>query len=529
MLTEEAIANAIKLERDYILDPDNIDACIYMVDEYAFIQDKSSTSGISNVKLWEAQKKVIRSIHENKLNIILKARQLGITWTMLFYAVWSMLAIAGYTVIGLSKDDTDAMELVRRIDFILDKLPNWIVMDKKKAPIGYEGLTYFATKHRIEIYRFDGEMSVFEGKPASQGAGRSLTASLVLQDEWAFQMWARTIWSASYPTMNRVDSGKFVGLSTAKRGTLFEDIWKNPEGFGFNDIFLPWQADPRRTQEWYEASKKALSKNKEYMREYPETPEEAFSGGDRQAFPEFSRDIHVMSRDNVQIPEHWYTWSSLDNGYSDPFAFYKYSVSEDGIVYVYGEVSREETDDKIGYKRQAEKMMDTCRKDDGSYQKIACCVAGVDAWNTNHRDVRGKQLLDYYREGGFKYGFVKAVTDRKFGKGTVHHYLEPYWDENVPNPYIANEMGTWASKLIILDDCPLLIESLGSVLTEEKNDEVVEDSSIDHWYDSLRYGLNYYHKRKSGTANDDEENDIIKSHKNKVAKRRTTRRKRVAS
>lgn len=513
----EAYIYAIEQETKYIFEND-IERCIYMVNEYAMIEDKDTATGISNVSLWDEQQRVIREIHnkDNKLNIILKARQLGITWTCLFYGAWNLMRVPGYTIIGLSKDDDDAKELVHRVIFIFEHLPNWLIMDRKKAPIGYAGLTYTYTKHDVTVNRNEGQISRFMGKSASKGSGRSLTASLVLQDEWSFQVWSREIWTASYPTINRPFGGKFIGLSTAKRGTLFEDVWNDRINMGFHGIFLPWWSDPRRTKEWYEQTKKALIINKKYLQEYPETPEQAFSGGDLQSFPEFSVDIHVAKED-AEIPRHWRKWGAWDNGYADPYAFYKMAVDEDGTVHVYYEQTRSYSDAKIPYTKQAELFMASCRKSYG-LEKLDVIVCGLDAWHKHNRDTSGKDLIDYYREGGVPYGFVKAVTDRMIGKATVHEYLKPYWDENLDNPFNLGMKGAFTAKIIIYPCCVQLIDSLPKLAVEENNIEVVEDSRIDHWFDALRYGLNYYHISSSGGVKIDDRS-VIQKHKDGLIKK----------
>jgi len=38
--------------------------------------------------LWPAQRETLRTMHDNRLTVILKARQLGLTWLVLAYALW---------------------------------------------------------------------------------------------------------------------------------------------------------------------------------------------------------------------------------------------------------------------------------------------------------------------------------------------------------------------------------------------------------------------------------------------------------
>lgn len=250
--------------------------------ELVHIEDKDSETGIARFELWPGQKEALKAFLENRLVIVLKARQLGLTWLALSYATWRLLFNPGYTVVGLSRRDEDAKELVRRMTLILKYLPRWLVRRRKEMPNA--SITWDSTAHEVVIYHKDKEPSRFIAMPAAPDSGRSFTANLVIIDEWAFQQWAREIWTAAYPTINRPTGGQVIGLSTAKRGTLFEEIWdKAKEGENdFYPVFLPWDTDPRRDQEWYEKTQKALGK--EAYQEYPATPEEAFLFSEESVF-----------------------------------------------------------------------------------------------------------------------------------------------------------------------------------------------------------------------------------------------------
>lgn len=487
---DKAYLLAIEEEKKFIKNN-----CEYFIDEYGWVYDKDVPEGKSRFNLWTEQKRVLEEVQDNRLNIILKARQLGITWLCLWYALWNLLHIFGYEVVALSKKEDDAKELINRLEFMLEQLPSWLIIEKKNAPKDYNGLMWESTALEVIIHHPSGENARFKSFTAAKDSGRSFTASLVLLDEWAFQQWAEEIWTAAYPTINRPTGGKVIGLSTAKRNTLFQNIWNNAEDYGFHSIFLAWWADPRRTPEWYEQTKKALSKNKKYMREYPATPEEAFSAGEGTSFPEFSKNIHVC--EPFKVPEHWRKWASVDNGHSDPFAWYKYAISPDGIVFVYYEYSRWREEDQVIYSKQAKQFKEDLKYKamvDGKIvekdEKLDFIVAGTDAWATHHRDQSGKCLIDYYREGGLdRVGFLKAITDRKLRKATVHEYLEPYYDE-VAQCYTA--------KVQIFNTCEYLIETLPQLINDEKDPEKVgDDSDIDNPYDSFGYGLIAYHAEKS--------------------------------
>ena len=74
----------------------------YFVDTYGHIEDKDAATLIQPFKLWEEQRNALRAFRDNKLNVILKARQLGITWLVLHYALWKLIN-PGRTDIWLSR------------------------------------------------------------------------------------------------------------------------------------------------------------------------------------------------------------------------------------------------------------------------------------------------------------------------------------------------------------------------------------------------------------------------------------------
>ena len=446
------------------------DDCQYFIQEYVKIEDRDSAELAVPFVLWDKQREVLKQFQEFRLNIILKARQLGLSWLAIAFSAWNIVTKAGYQVVALSRTEEEAKELVRRLKFILDNLPEWMITEKDKDN-KRDGLKWDSKTLEVTVYHK--HPSVFKSFPASQDSGRSFTANLVILDEWAFQQWANEIWSAAYPVVNRPTGGAVIGLSTAKRLTLFEDIWiKATKGLNtFNRIFLPWWTDPRRTQEWYEQTKKDLPNS--YKAEYPATPEEAFEAAEGVAFGEFSYDIHVC--EPFEIPSFWQKWMAVDNGYNDPFAWYWFAVDGDGVVYVYREYTRNpKKEDKVAYSDQARKVVNLTGD-----EKIAYTVAGHDAWNIHHMSInatspQGKSIIDYYNDGGVR-NCIKCTPDRILRKATWHEYLKPYFDKNTEKT---------TARLKIFSTCTQLIDTIPKLLNDEKNIEKVAECKFDHWYDA---------------------------------------------
>jgi hypothetical protein len=212
---------------------------------------------------------------------------------------------------------------------------------------------------------------------------------------------------------------------------------------------------------------------------------------DDQAFPEFDYETHTC--DSFPIPLHWKRWRSADNGYDDPFAWYWHAVSEDGTVYTYREYTRNEKDPKVIYKEQAERVteLSTCVDINnprmGSIpEKIMYTVVGHDAFASHVRDAAGKELVDYYSEGGV-YNCIKTLTDRRLRKAVVHEYLKAYKDENT---------GLMTAKWMIFRDCKVLIQKIPDTRKDPRDNEKYFDED-NHWQDGAFYGILSYHANKS--------------------------------
>jgi len=519
-----ALQKAIELEIDYI----KTDMNTYeFIDEYCYIENKDTLGNpIIKFKLWDSQKSALQEIIDHKLSIILKARQLGFTWLVLCFIVHMCIKYQGYSVIVLSEAEPKSIELIKRADTILSRLPKWLIItpeefkqyEKEHGKGSYTGMYYTMTALNIEIKRNGAVSSVIKAQPATEGAGRSLTADLVFFDEWAFHRFANDIFDAAYPTMDRPDSGKFIGLSTNKRGSFYENVWKNAGSMNFHKIFRNCFSDPRRTEEWYEKSKQTLRNKME--QEFPRTEDEALRSGDNVAFPEWNEDIHVCKP--FPIPDHWRRFASVDNGYNDPFYWAKYAVSEDGTVYLYYEQTRWREEPQITYSDQARIFNASLYKHGDTLntlvkEKLDYIVAGKDAWSSHHRDSSGKDLIAYYREGGLtSEGFIPAITDRVLRKATFHEYLQPIYDRNT---------GKTSAKLQVFNTCEYFIEIMPQLVIDDKNLEVVADlSDIDNPYDSVGYALISHHVSKSKEKMSDERTRVQK-HKDRIMKRTMTNRR----
>ena len=64
------------------------DHTVYFIETYCHIEDKDRPDAlIQPFDLWPMQKEAIESIEQNRKNVILKARQLGFSWLVIFVCI----------------------------------------------------------------------------------------------------------------------------------------------------------------------------------------------------------------------------------------------------------------------------------------------------------------------------------------------------------------------------------------------------------------------------------------------------------
>lgn len=447
---------------------------------YVYIEDRDQVSdpespGIARrFEMWPAQQQVAREFALAMRIIILKARQLGITWEVLAFALWNMLFFPGFSVVALTwREEPEAKELVRRLKFILRNLPKWMIMEAKNAPPGYSGPTWVAQSLKLEITHPGQEPSTFQTMASSPDSGASLTASLLIFDEWALHKSAEALWTSAYPTINRPTGGQFIGLSTGRRGTLFDTVWdKATAGQNeFKAIFLPWWSDPRRTLEWYARTKSDMPNESVAKREYPEIPEDAFAVGEGAGFPEWQRTVHVRFPHEWYPPPNWRLFRSFDpGGFNGRGCCKWYALSPSGIAVGY----REFYPTLLTDEQQAQRIAAMSKAPDGSSERIAYTVADTSAW-TKHGDT-GISTAEIFAKHGVP--LTKATKDRVNGWKRLHSWLRPFIHDAEGNPW---------PRLMFTEACVNTIRTYPALEVDKSDPNDINTHQEDHPQDVDRY------------------------------------------
>ena len=226
---------------------------VYFMKKYCIILHPKR--GLIKFDLYDFQTDTVSEFLKYRWNIILKARQLGISTLTSAYATWLMLFHDNKTILIIANKTRVANSMVYKINTIYKLLPKWLKRmaedDNGKLPVD--------TKSKL---RFRNGSTV-EASSATEDAGRSDALSLLIWDECAIvkENLAREIWTSASNTL--AEGGDCVILSTPKGvGNIFHELWVDAEAGEneFNTIKLPWHLHPNRGQDYRDKADRKMGK-----------------------------------------------------------------------------------------------------------------------------------------------------------------------------------------------------------------------------------------------------------------------------
>lgn len=209
---------------------------VYFIEKYIRIQHP--TRGAVNFKLYGFQKSLIRLYNQEADSIVLASRQVGKTTTVSAYLLWFAIFHLDVTILIASNKDDNAMELIKRIKYQYENLPNWI-----KPGVEDDGYNM----HQIA---FENESRIVS-TATSVSAGRSFAISLLYLDEFAFVQpeIQDEFWTSISPTLST--GGRCIITSTPNGDTnIFAELWRGAQvgTNGFKYMHIHWQDPPDRDE-----------------------------------------------------------------------------------------------------------------------------------------------------------------------------------------------------------------------------------------------------------------------------------------
>jgi len=194
--------------------------------------------------LYPFQDKSIKEFHKHRYNIILKARQLGISTLSAGYALWMMLFHNDKNILVIATGKDVAKNLVTKVRVMYENLPSWLKTETEEI-------------NKLSLRFANG--SQIKAIASNESAGRSEALSLLIIDEAAFIDKVSEIWTAAQQTL--ATGGDAIVLSTPNGvGNWFHKQWVGAEDGTneFNTIRLHWSDHPDRDQTWRDEQDKVL-------------------------------------------------------------------------------------------------------------------------------------------------------------------------------------------------------------------------------------------------------------------------------
>jgi hypothetical protein len=217
----------------------------YFINNYAKISHP--LKGLISFKMYPFQEQLVNDFNDHRFNIILKARQLGISTVSAAYISWLMMFHRDKNVLVIATKFGTAANLVKKVKSIHRNLPDWM----RIAKISIDNRTSFELSNGSQI----------KASSTSSDAGRSEALSLLVIDEAAHVDGLDELWTGLYPTLST--GGRCIALSTPNGvGNWFHQTYIDAEE-DRNDFYqtrLPWDIHPERDTAWFDKETKNMSR-----------------------------------------------------------------------------------------------------------------------------------------------------------------------------------------------------------------------------------------------------------------------------
>lgn len=236
--TKEEIQEYIKCARDPL----------YFIENYVKIVNVDR--GLISFLPYSFQKDIIRLANTERFVICKMPRQCGKTTTMGAFILHSVLFNERYSVAILANKESQAQEILSRIQLAYEHLPKWL----------QQGVVEW-NKTSIEL---ENGSKIVASSTASS-AIRGTTQNLVYLDEFAFvpNGIQESFFASVYPTVSSGTTTKVLITSTPNGLNLFYKLWVDSENErnSYKRIDVHWSDVPGRDTAWKEETIRNTSKD----------------------------------------------------------------------------------------------------------------------------------------------------------------------------------------------------------------------------------------------------------------------------
>ena len=211
----------------------------YFIEKY--IKIVSLDEGLISFKMYDFQKDMVGTFHNNRFTICKLPRQSGKSTIIIAYLLHYVLFNASVNVAILANKAAVARDLLSRLQLAYENLPHWMqqgVMSWNKGSLELE----------------NGSKILAASTSASAVRGGSY--NIIFLDEFAYvpQTIAEQFFSSVYPTISSGKTSKVMIVSTPHGMNMFYKMWMDAEEkrSSYIPIEVHWSEVPGRDAAWKE-------------------------------------------------------------------------------------------------------------------------------------------------------------------------------------------------------------------------------------------------------------------------------------
>ena len=212
---------------------------LYFMENY--IKIVSLDEGLVPFKMYDFQKTIVDTIHNNRFTICKLPRQSGKSTTTISYLLHYALFNPNSNIALLANKSTTARDILGRLQLAYENLPKWM----QQGVINWN-------KGNIELEN----KSTIVAAATSSSAIRGGSYNIIFLDEFAFVPTniAESFFSSVYPTISAGSKTKMIIVSTPYGMNQFYKLWTDAENKrnDYIPIEVHWSEVPGRDEAWKE-------------------------------------------------------------------------------------------------------------------------------------------------------------------------------------------------------------------------------------------------------------------------------------
>ena len=219
---------------------------IYFISNY--IQIVTLDHGIQPFKLYNFQKEMVDTFHNNRFSICKLPRQSGKSTTIIAYLLHYAIFNANVNIAILANKAAIARDLLGRLQLAYENLPKFI----QQGVINWN-------KGSLELENGSRILAAATSSSAVRGG----SYNIIFLDEFAYvpNNIAEQFFSSVYPTISSGKSSKVMIVSTPHGMNMFYKMWNDAihDRNSYKPIEVHWSEVPGRDEKWKEETIKNTS------------------------------------------------------------------------------------------------------------------------------------------------------------------------------------------------------------------------------------------------------------------------------